>query len=153
MIAVGLETEAHSITLKQLEDIFTRRITNWKEVGGSDAPIMLIGKETSDPVFVSLSNKYPFFNHVQFDKIIKYDDETSKFLNSPKGGHAIAFGAKPNFKLYNYLPVEGFSAAISVGLAYDKKNSHLPVVKAAKVYASSPEWKKLVTTIDALPID
>jgi len=153
IIAVGLETEAHAISLKELEQIVTRRITNWKEVGGSDAPIMLIGKKKSDPIFTSLRNKYPFFNNVKFDKIIKYDDEASRFLNSPKGRHALTFGAKPNFQLYNHLPVDGFSAAISVGLAYDKKNAHLPVVKAAKVYANSPEWKERLKTIDALPID
>jgi len=153
MIAVGLETEANSISLKQLEKIMTRRITNWKEVGGTDAPILLIGKEKSDPVFTSLRNKYPFFNNVKFDRIIKYDDETSKTLNSPDGGHAIAFGARPNFKLYNHLPVDGFSAELSVGLAYDKKNEQLPVVKAAKLYAKSPEWKALVKTIDALPVN
>jgi PBP superfamily domain len=153
LIAIGLETEVSDISLKQLEQIFTQRVTNWKEVGGADAPIVLIGKEKNDPIFTSLRNKYPFFNNVKFDKVIKYDDETSKFLNTPKGGHAIAFGAQPNFKLYNHLPVDGFFAAIAVGLAYDKKNEHLPVVKAAKLFAKSPEWKKLVLSIDALPVE
>lgn len=152
-MAVGLETEVSNITLNQLIKIFSRRVTNWKEVGGADAPIMLIGKEKNDPIFSSLQNKYPFFNNVKFDKIIKYDDETSKFLNSPKGRHALAFGALPNFKPYNHLPVDGFSAEISVGLAYDKKNEHLPVVKSAKMFAKSPEWKQLVKSIDALPVD
>lgn len=152
-IVVGLETGIHNLTLKQLEKIVTRRITNWKEVGGADATIMLVGKEKTDPVFTSLRNKYPFFNHVKFDKIIKYDDVTSKFLNTPYGGHAIAFGASPNFKLYNHLPVADFSAKISVGLAYDLKNAHLPVVKAAKMFAQSPEWKELIKSIDALPVE
>lgn len=153
LIAVGLETEASDLSMKQLEEIFTRKITNWKEVGGADAPILLIGKEQSDPLFTSLKNKYPFFTNVTFDKTINYDDQTGKFLNSPQGGHAIAFGAKPNFEIYNHMPVEGFSAQISVGLAYDQKNEHLPVVKAAKMYANSKEWKTLVTTADALPVN
>lgn len=152
LIAVGLETGADNISLKQLEQIFTHQITNWKEVGGIDAPIMLIGKEKNDPLLTSLGNKYPFFKGAKFDKIIKFDDETAKVLNSPQGGHAIAFGAKPNFKIYNHLPVDGFAAEISVGLAYDQKNEHLPVVKAAKMFASSPEWRRLVQTIDALPV-
>jgi len=152
-IAVGLETDVNDLTLKQLEQIFTRKVTNWKEVGGNDAPIVLIGKEEADPLFKSLQNKYPFFKGITFDRIIKYDDETSKVLNSPKGGHAIAFGAKPNFKLYNHMPVDDFAAEISVGLAYDQKNEHLPVVKAAKMFASSPEWKALLKNVDALPVN
>ncbi|SHJ45643.1 PBP superfamily domain-containing protein [Malonomonas rubra DSM 5091] len=150
---VGLETEANGITLKQLEQIYTRKITNWKEVGGNDAPIMLIGKSSDDALLKTLRREYPFFQTARFDKIIKYDDETSKFLQSPAGAHAIAFGAMPNFQLYNHLPVDGFNAAISVGLAYDKKNAHLPVVKAAKMFAASPEWRELLKTIDALPIN
>lgn len=150
---VGLETGTSGITLKQLEQIVTRRISNWKEVGGADAPILLVGKEKNDPLLVSLRNRYPFFSNVRFDKIIKYDDETEKFLNSPAGARAIAFGAMPNFQHYNHFPVEGFAAEISVGLAYDKKNEHLPVVKAAKAYAASSEWKNLLKTVNARPID
>jgi phosphate transport system substrate-binding protein len=33
------------ITKKQIQDIYTGKITNWKDVGGSDAPIILISKE------------------------------------------------------------------------------------------------------------
>ena len=152
-IAVGLETNVAQIKLQQLEQVFTRKITNWKELGGNDAQIMLIGKEQADPSFTSLQKEYPFFALAQFDKIIKYDNETSKFLRTPQGAHSIAFGAKPNFNHYNHITVDGFSAAIPVGLAYDAKNEQLPVVKAAKDYAASADWKKLVKTIDALPIE
>ncbi|MEA4912285.1 MAG: phosphate ABC transporter substrate-binding protein [Oscillospiraceae bacterium] len=33
------------LTLAQLADIYTGKITNWKEVGGADASIVLIGRE------------------------------------------------------------------------------------------------------------
>lgn len=153
VFAIGLETEVSNINLHQLKQIFTRKITNWKELGGVDAPILLVGKEESDPLLNTIQKKYPFFKNLAYDKIIKYDDETARFLNSPQGGHAIAYGAKPNFQLYNYLPVDGFEEGIAVGLAYDSKNEHLPVIKAAKIFAASPEWKELLKTIDALPID
>lgn len=153
IIATGLETGVKSLTLKQLRDIYTGKVNNWKDVGGNDAQIVLIGKDKSDPLFTSLEDVYPFFKNVKYDKIIKYDNETSRFLKTPNGGHAIAFGAKSNFDHYNHMHVIDFSAHISVGLAYDKKNEHLPVVKAAKVYASSPEWKDLLKKIDAFPIE
>ncbi len=34
-----------SITKEQVQNIFTGRVTNWKDVGGNDAPIVLISKE------------------------------------------------------------------------------------------------------------
>ena len=34
-----------SVTKKQVQDIYTGKITNWKELGGDDAPIYLIAKE------------------------------------------------------------------------------------------------------------
>ena len=46
------------LSFAQLEGIFTGKITNWKEVGGSDAPISLYGRENS-------SGTYEFFkDHV-----------------------------------------------------------------------------------------
>mgnify|MGYP001282606580 CR=1 FL=1 len=153
VFVMGLETDVSDLSLNQLKQIFTGEITNWKDVGGVDAPILLVGKEETDPLLKVIKKKYPYFKNLKYDKILKYDDEAARFLNSPHGGHAIAYGAKPNFQIYNYLPVNGFSEGISVGLAYDRKNEHLPVIKAAKVYAASPEWKELLKTIDALPIN
>jgi len=101
----------------------TRRTSNWKEVGGAEAPILLVGREKNDPLLASLRDRYPFFDNARFDKIIKDEGETENFLNSPDGAHAIAFGAMPNFKVYNHLPVKAFAATIAVGLAYDKKKA------------------------------
>lgn len=39
------------LTIKQLGDIFSGKITNWKEVGGADAKIQLYGRESSSGTF------------------------------------------------------------------------------------------------------
>ena len=33
------------LTLDQVKDIYTGKITNWKEVGGNDAPIVVVSRE------------------------------------------------------------------------------------------------------------
>ncbi len=40
------------LTLKQLSDIYSGKITNWKEVGGVDANIKLYGRENSSGTYV-----------------------------------------------------------------------------------------------------
>lgn len=40
------------LTLQQIMDIYTGRITNWKEVGGGDAPIVLYSRENSSGTYV-----------------------------------------------------------------------------------------------------
>ncbi len=49
------------ISIPQLEAIFTGKITNWKQVGGPDAPISLYGRENS-------SGTYEFFKENVLNK-------------------------------------------------------------------------------------
>jgi phosphate transport system substrate-binding protein len=51
-VIVNLENPVSQLTLPQLADIYTGRITNWKEVGGSDAPIVLLSRETNSGTHV-----------------------------------------------------------------------------------------------------
>lgn len=44
-IIVNPQNGVASLTLQQISDIYTGKITNWKDVGGSDAEILLIGRE------------------------------------------------------------------------------------------------------------
>ncbi len=151
--AVGLKADAHVIKLDQLKQIFTRQVTNWKQIGGNDAPVLLVGREPGEALLSILQQEYPFFQNVKFDKVIKRDHEVIKFINSPLGANAIGFGAKPNFQLYNLLPVEGFSAGVALGLVYDNKNADDPIIKAAIEYAKSAEWKALLKDLEMLPVD
>jgi hypothetical protein len=152
-ITAGLETGVKSITLKQLKKIVTRKITNWKEVGGSDNPILLVGREETEALFSTLKRDYPFYQQARFDKIFNNDDAVVKFLISPDGANAIAFGAKQNFNQYNLLPVKGFSSGVPLGLVYDLINKDHPVILAAKKFANSIKWKKQLKSIDMLPVD
>jgi len=53
-VYVNPENPLKELTVAQVGDIFTGKITNWKDVGGSDAPITLYSRENS-------SGSYEFF--------------------------------------------------------------------------------------------
>ena len=51
-VVVNLANPVDRLTIDQLADIFTGRITNWQEVGGNDAPIILVSRETNSGTHV-----------------------------------------------------------------------------------------------------
>ncbi len=51
-VIVHHDNPVDRLTLPQLADIFTGRITNWREVGGLDAPIVLVSRESNSGTHV-----------------------------------------------------------------------------------------------------
>lgn len=138
--AGGRETGVKSLNLQQLKAIFTRKVTNWNEVGGSNAPILLLGRERNEAVFSALREAYPWFNEVNFDQTFKTDDDLLKFLPGPSGRYAIVFGAQAQLPTDQLIAVAEMIAGLKVGLVYDVKNENHPLVKAAQQYSTSREW-------------
>lgn len=42
-----------SLTMEQLRDLFAGKIKNWKELGGADAPVVVVGRDSSSGTFES----------------------------------------------------------------------------------------------------
>jgi len=51
-VIVNQANPVDELTIDQLADIFTGRVTNWQEVGGNDAPIILVSRETNSGTHV-----------------------------------------------------------------------------------------------------
>jgi phosphate transport system substrate-binding protein len=51
-IYVHANNPVQELTLQQINDIYTGKITNWKNVGGKDAPIILYSRENSSGTYV-----------------------------------------------------------------------------------------------------
>ncbi|MBU3844407.1 MAG: phosphate ABC transporter substrate-binding protein [Candidatus Anaerobiospirillum pullicola] len=45
VLVVNNDNKVNDLTLEQIKDIYTGKITNWNQVGGDDHPIVLIGRE------------------------------------------------------------------------------------------------------------
>lgn len=53
-VVVNKENPVEKLTLKQIKDIYTGKVTNWKEVGGPDQKIVVLSRESN-------SGTYAFF--------------------------------------------------------------------------------------------
>ena len=51
-VIVNPENPVSQLTLKQISDIYSGKITNWKEVGGDDRPIVKLSRETNSGTHV-----------------------------------------------------------------------------------------------------
>jgi phosphate transport system substrate-binding protein len=56
-----------NLTTSQLQDIYTGRVTSWKQVGGEDKPIVVVGRDTSSGTY-----------EVWEEKILKKEKVTPK---------------------------------------------------------------------------
>lgn len=44
-VIINNENPVQNLTMEQIRDIYTGKITNWKELGGNDAPIVVVSRE------------------------------------------------------------------------------------------------------------
>jgi hypothetical protein len=148
---VGDAASVKRITVADLKGIFSGRITNWKELGGTDHAIKLIGREPTEAMYVAMKRAYPFLATAAFDRIFKRDHQVVNFVNAPEGAYALSFGAAPNFADDSILEVEGFSVGVGVGLVYDRRRADDDLVVAVRNYAESQDWHRRLVVLGYLP--
>src|SRR5512143_3872181 len=51
-VIVNSENPVQRLTLQQVSDIYSGKVTNWKEVGGEDRPIVLLSRESNSGTHV-----------------------------------------------------------------------------------------------------
>jgi len=71
-VYVAKENPVKELSVNQLEDIFTGKVKNWKDVGGEDAPITVYSRENS-------SGTYEFFK----ENVLKGKDFVSSAQTMP----------------------------------------------------------------------
>ena len=154
------------LTIKQLGDIFSGKITNWKQVGGDDAKIQLYGRESS-------SGTFEFFKeHVvktDFSPTCQTLPGTAAIVNAVKkdkysigyGGAAYAEGVKDckvkkDAKSRGVLPTEATiknkTYPISRYLYMYLKSKPTGETKAFIDWILSPEGQKMIASVGYFPL-
>ena len=154
------------LTIKQLGDMFSGKITNWKEVGGADADIKLYGRENS-------SGTYVFFQ----ENVVKGDyapncqtlPGTAAVVNAVKkdvngigyGGAAYAEGieickVKKDDKSTGSIPtaetIKTGEYPITRYLYMYLRNKPTGAMKSYIDWILSPEGQKLVVEMGYFPV-
>jgi phosphate transport system substrate-binding protein len=71
-VVVHPDNPVDGLTLQQISDIYTGKITNWREVGGVDRPIVLLSRESN-------SGTYVYF----LENVVRIGDKRSDLLFAP----------------------------------------------------------------------
>jgi len=132
------------LTPLDIKKIFSDPTQKWKDFGGPDAPVVLVGREKTEAVLTALSKYYPVLLEAQYQKILKRDHALVNFLKTPGGKHAIGYGAISNFGGLNVVELDGQQLGVKVGLVFDIENRDHPLVKAVSQFARSKEWHQMV---------
>ena len=109
-----------SLTNQQLADIFTAKVTNWKEVGGPDMRIVVYSRETS-------SGTYEFFK----ESVLKNKNYMSSSLSMPATG-AIIQSVSQTKGAIGYVGLAYVSPRIkTLSISYDGEHYATPTVENA----------------------
>ena len=135
-VYVSAKNALNEITVDQLEGIFTGRVKNWKDIGGSDAPITVYSRENS-------SGTYEFFK----EHILKGKDFTSSAQTMPGTAAVIQAVAKEG----NGIGYGGAAYAEGVKVLKVKKDDSSPAVAPTEenvVSGKYPIWRYLYVYVN-----
>ena len=124
-VIVHPNNKIDNLTVKQLSDIFSGKITNWKQLGGPDMMITLYGRENS-------SGTYEFFKeHV----LGKYDSGKQKDYSPTtqvlQGTAALGEAVARDVKGIGYGGVGYFALRKDVKILHIKKDDSSPAISPA----------------------
>ena len=164
---VNESNPVQELTLDQIKDIYTGKITNWKDVGGADAKILLYSRENN-------SGTYVYFR----DFVLKGKDYAANAQNLPgtaavvnavsKDANGVGYGGSAYAKGVRFIKVKKDAASLAKEPnAETVKDGSYPItrylymylrsrptgeVKAYIDWILSPEGQAVVTKVGYFPV-
>ncbi len=118
-VVVNPSNKVTNLTREQLEGIFTGKITNWKQVGGADLPIVAYSRETT-------SGTYEFFK----EHVLKNKNYKSGILSMPATG-AIIQSVSQTKGAIGYVGMAYANSSVKeVHVSYDGGKTYVQPTKA-----------------------
>lgn len=162
-IIVNPKNSASDLTLEQIADIYTGKITNWKDVGGDDAPIVCIGREAASGTrdgFESITGTED--NCVYSQELTSTGDVVQTVSGNPNAiGYASLASANDSVKILQVEGVEPSTETIQDG-SYKLQRDFVLVTKKDTPlsdsaqdffdFATSDQADELISSAGAVPV-
>lgn len=164
-IYVHEKNPVSELTLAQIGDIYTGKITNWKQVGGTDSKIVLYGRENSSGTYVFFREKA--LRNADYSASMQSLPGTAAVVNAVSkdpsgigyGGAAYAKGVKElsiKTDKGSYRPIAEHVKSGSYPLARDLywylRSKPSGEVKKLVDWVLSPEGQEIVVKVGYFPI-
>ena len=162
-IIVNPENKVSDLTLEQIAKIYTGEITNWKDVGGDDAEIVLIGREAGSGTrdgFESITGTKDSCKYRQ--ELTSTGDVITTVAGNPNAiGYASLAAVKDTVKALSVNGVAPSEATVSDG-GYEVQRPFILVTKegvelskAAQLffdYATGKDAADIISAAGAVPV-
>ena len=162
-IIVHPDNPVSDLTLQQIADIYTGKITNWKDVGGSDGEIVLVGREAGSGTrdgFESITDTKDACQYRQ--ELTSTGDVITAVSQNPNAiGYASLAAVKDTVKALQVNGVTPTEATVKDG-SYSVQRPFVLVTKTGAAlspaaqaffdYATSSEVSSLISQAGAVPV-
>ena len=162
-VIVNPENPVSDLSIEQIASLYKGEITNWKELGGADAPVVLIGREANSGTrdgFESITETKDLCKYSQ--ELTSTGDVVQTVASNPNAvGYASLASVKDNVKALLVEGVAPETKTIQDGtykiqrdfVFVTKKNSELTdAAQSFFDFASSSEADDLITKAGAIPV-
>lgn len=161
-IIVNPANTVEDLTIEQIAKIYTGEVTNWSEVGGSDSPIVLIGREAASGTrdgFESITGTKDSCKYSQ--ELTSNGDVVQTVASNPNAiGYASLASVKDTVKAVSVEGVTPTTETIQDGTYKIQRNFNFVTKKDTALsdvaqkffdFATSPEADSLIESAGAVP--
>lgn len=162
-IIVNPENAVEDLTIEQIAALYKGEITNWSEVGGADAPVVLIGREAASGTrdgFESITGTEDACQYAQ--ELTSTGDVVQTVASNPNAiGYASVASVKDTVKMVSVEGVTPTTETIQDGTYKIQRNFVFVTKKGAELsetakaffeFATSPAADTLIEQAGAVPV-
>ena len=150
-IIVNPENPVTDLTIEQIAKLYKGEITNWSEVGGNDAPVVLIGREPSSGTrdgFESITDTKDECQYAQ--ELTSTGDVVQTVASNPNAiGYASLASVKDTVKAVDIEGVAPSTKTIQDGSYKIQRNFVFVTKKDTKLTGAAKDFFEFVTSGDA----
>ena len=162
-IIVNPDNPVSDLTIEQIGMIYTGAVTNWKEIGGSDAPIVCIGREAASGTRDGFEEVTGTKDSCQYSQeLTSTGDVVQTVSGNPNAiGYASVASVNDTVKTVSVEGVAPTTETIQNGEYKVQRNFVLVTQKDAELskaaqeffdFATSPQADNLITQAGAVPV-